>query len=100
MKKTTEKNAPLQNRERPILATHILFASFGDGGVIFNIKTRESNHLNASAASIISLLQNSRTVKEIAAVLSKGNRVRECEIKTDVKDFLEDLTCRGWIDGG
>ena len=100
MKKTTEKNAPLQNSEGPVLAAHILFASFGNGGVVFNVKTRESNHLNASAASIISLLQNSHTVKEIAAVLSKANRIREGEIKTDVKDFLEDLTHRGWIDGG
>jgi hypothetical protein len=80
------------------LAPQILFASFGQGGVIFNLETRESHQLNAAGASVIGLLDGRRSVGAIIDILSRENGVQQDVIKADVADYIEDIINRGWID--
>ncbi len=101
MKKTVEsKTLPLScGPEVFTLAAHILFAAFGEGGVVFNLDTRESHRLNPTAASVVGMLSGSHTVEKIIDTLSKENRVTAVAVENDVASFLKDIINRGWIDG-
>ncbi len=101
MKKPVESDTRLldDGRNAFALAAHILFASFGEGGVVFNLDTRESHRLNPTAARVVGLLTGRRTVGNIIDLLSRENRMNADEVKTDVEKFLKDILDRGWIDG-
>jgi hypothetical protein len=80
------------------LSGQILFALFEDGGVIFNLETRESNRLNPTAAQVVALIDGHRDVNAIIAALAAENGGDIQVIRKDVESFLKAIANRGWID--
>ncbi|MCP3951971.1 MAG: PqqD family protein [Desulfobacterales bacterium] len=93
----TNKRFILDGQQVYTLSAHILFATFGQGGVIFNLDTRESLRLNPTAASVIKLLNGHRSISAITDILSQKSDVKMDRLKTDVAYFIEDIINRGWI---
>ncbi len=80
-----------------VLSPQILFAAFQDGGVMFNLDTRESHCLNPTAANVVALLDGRHSVSAIIDSLAVENGVKNAAVKTDVVSFLKDIINRGWI---
>jgi len=81
------------------LAEPMLFASFGQGGIVFNLDTREVHRLNPTGASVLGLLDGRRDVGAIIEALSRENEAPRETVAADVERFLEDIMKRGWING-
>jgi hypothetical protein len=94
----TEKRCLVEGSRVYTLAPQILFASFGRGGVIFNLDTRESHCLNPTGASVIGLFDGRRNVSAIIDILAQESGVQPDAINIDVARFLVDIMNRGWID--
>jgi len=93
----TENKHMIDSQQVFTLAPQVLFTSFGQGGIIFDLGTRESRHLNPTAANVIGLLNGRRNVRAIIDMLSMENDVKVQVLKEDVARFLIDVTKRGWI---
>jgi len=88
----------MSGRQVYCLSPRVLFASFGDGGVIFSLETREAHCLNPTAANAIDMLDGNRSVTDIIAALSAENEINPQIVKSDVESFLKDIKNRGWLD--
>jgi len=88
----------MDGRQIYTLGAQIRFASFGLGGVIFNLDTRESHRLNPTGASVVGLLDGHRSVNAIIYSLTSENSVNAGVVNSDVECFLNDIINRGWID--
>jgi hypothetical protein len=80
------------------LSPQIRFAAFHDGGVIFNLDTRESHCLNPTATKVVAQFDGQRSIGTIIDTLAMETNITKAAIKTDVDSFLEDIMSRGWID--
>ena len=94
-----QKQPPGTAPEAFELAAHILFATFGKGGVVFNLHTRESLRLNPTGASVVELLDGRHSTGDIIQRLSEENRMTAGDIKSDIEHFLKDIKNRGWVVG-
>lgn len=90
---SVDKNGPM------VLAGHVLYASFGQGAVVFELDTRQSHRLNHTAANVMDLVLHGQTVDTIVEHLAVENPAGAKQTGTDVKRFIVDIIKRGWIDG-
>ena len=79
------------------LKEHIIYASFEEGGVVFNLEDRVTHELNRTGISILDLLDGKRDLLELIKTFSIKFGQPEDEIKDDIFSFLQNLTERGWV---
>jgi len=72
-------------------------ASFEEGGLVFDLKSRACCELNPGAILIISLIKNKKSIKEIFYTYADYYEQPEDILKEDFNIFLEDLIKRGWV---
>ena len=79
------------------LKDSILSAIFDDGGVVFELDSRDCHELNQTGAKILSLLDRRRSIEEVVLVLAEMLNESKEIIKRDTEEFLKDVVKRGWV---
>jgi hypothetical protein len=80
------------------IRNHILVAAFEEGGVVFDVNSRQSHMINGTGADILGLMDGQMTFKTLVNELNTQYEKDEAEIRDDMEHFIADLIQRDWID--
>jgi len=92
-----KKDMKVQKGHICSLKEHIIYASFDEGGVLFNLEDRVTHELNLTGAGVLDLLDGRRDLQDLVRAYSLKCGQSEDVIKNDIIDFLQDLMERGWV---
>jgi len=92
-----QKDMKVQKGNICSLKEHIIYASFDEGGVVFNLEDRVTHELNRTGALVLDLLDGKRDLRDLVRAFSLKCGQSEDVIKNDIIDFLQNLMERGWV---
>ena len=76
----------------------VLVAQFEEGGVAFDLESRNCCKLNSTALLLLSLVDGNKSMRDVFQSFAKKCDQPEENIRNDFRRCFEDLINGGWVD--